>query len=73
MTLHSFIDNAHRRMAAAAHAVHATATHVAAQLQPRIARIAELGCRALREKPAYSAVALLMVGALLAASHLFVR
>ena len=64
MTLHSFIDNAHRRMAAAAHAVHATATHVAAQLQPRIARIAELGCRAMREKPAYSAVALLMVGAL---------
>jgi murein DD-endopeptidase MepM/ murein hydrolase activator NlpD len=64
MTLHSFIDIAHRHMAIAARAVKNTAQHVAAKFSPRIVRSVELGRVVMREKPAYAAVALLTVGAL---------
>ena len=64
MTLHSFIEIAHRHMATATRAIQATAVHAANKLRPRIVRAAELGRQAMREKPAYSAVALLTVGAL---------
>jgi murein DD-endopeptidase MepM/ murein hydrolase activator NlpD len=64
MTLHSFIDIAHRYMATIARAVRTTAVHVAQKCHPRIARTAEIGSRMMRERPAYCAVALLTVGAL---------
>lgn len=64
MTVHSFIEIAHRRMAVAARAIRATAAHVAAGLQSRIARPVELSHGVIREKPGYAAVALLTVGAL---------
>ncbi len=64
MTLHSFIENAHRQMATVARAVQSTSAHVAAKLRPRILWSAQIGCMAMRDKPAYCAVALLTVGAL---------
>ena len=64
MTLHSFIDIAHRHMASAARSVQTTAAHVFDKLSPHVARSARFGRRVMREKPAYSAVALLTVGAL---------
>lgn len=65
MTLHSFIDIAHRQMAIAARAVQTTAMHVADKLRPRVVRAIEIGRWVMGEKPAYCAVGLLTVGALL--------
>ena len=45
MTLHSFIDIAHRHMATAARAVQTTAIHVVAKLRPHAVRAAELGAQ----------------------------
>jgi murein DD-endopeptidase MepM/ murein hydrolase activator NlpD len=64
MTVHSFIQLAHRHATIAAHAVQATAVHTWQALRPRAERALELGRDAMREKPGYAAVALLMVGAL---------
>lgn len=64
MTVHSFIQLAHRHATTAAHAIQATAMHSWARLRPHAIRAAET-CRAImREKPGYAAVALLTVGAL---------
>ena len=64
MTLHSFIEIAHRHMATAARAVQTTTVHVADKLRPRFMRSLGLGSSAMRDKPAYCAVALVTVGAL---------
>lgn len=64
MTVHSFIQIAQRHATVAAHAVQNTAAHTWQRLRPHAARSGEWGARAMREKPGYAAVALLMVGAL---------
>ncbi len=64
MTLHSFIELAHRHMTTAAHAVHGTAVHAFEKIAPHVVRAAEFGRQTMREKPGYAAVALLTVGAL---------
>ena len=64
MTVHSFIQIAQRHATVAAHAVQNTAVHTWQRLRPHAVRSGEWGARAMREKPGYAAVALLMVGAL---------
>ena len=51
-------------MTTASQAVQATAIHTFEKLGPHAARAVEVARRAMREKPGYAAVALLMVGAL---------
>lgn len=64
MTVHSFIHVAQRHASTAAHAVQATAVHTWQILRPRAERAIVLGRQAMRDRPGYAAVALLMVGAL---------
>ena len=64
MTVHSFIQFAHRHAATAAHAIQATAAHTYAKLRPHAVRSADKVRQTMRDKPGYAAVALLMVGAL---------
>lgn len=64
MTVHSYLQLAHRHAAHAAHAVQATAVHTWERLQPRMRRGAATCVRAIRRNPAYAAVALFTVGTL---------
>lgn len=64
MTLHSFIQLAHRHVATASHAIQTTAAHAYDTLQPRVIRALDNGRQAMRHTPGYAAVALLTVGAL---------
>ena len=64
MTVHSYLQLAHRHAAHAAHAVQATAAHTWERLQPRMRRGAATCVRAIRRNPAYAAVALFTVGTL---------
>jgi murein DD-endopeptidase MepM/ murein hydrolase activator NlpD len=65
MTVHSFFQLAQRHAMTAAHAVQATATHTWARLRPLSLRALAAGRRAMREQPAYAAVALLTFGAVM--------
>jgi murein DD-endopeptidase MepM/ murein hydrolase activator NlpD len=71
MTVHSFIQLAHRHAVAASHAVQATAAHTWQRLRPLAERAAERGRDAMRTHPAYAAVALLTVGALVGTAGQF--
>jgi murein DD-endopeptidase MepM/ murein hydrolase activator NlpD len=64
MTVHSFIEIAHRHATSAAHAIHATAAHTYRRLCPHAVRAGGIGRGIMRDKPGYAAVALLTVGAL---------
>jgi murein DD-endopeptidase MepM/ murein hydrolase activator NlpD len=64
MTVHSLIQIAHRHAVAASHAVQTTAMHTWQRIRPLAERAAGRGRDAMRNHPAYAAVALLVAGAL---------
>ncbi len=64
LTLLGLTQHAQRHAVAASHAVQTTAAHTWQRLRPLVERAAERGRHAMRTQPAYSAVALLTVGAL---------
>jgi len=71
MTVHSLIQLAHHHAVAASHAVQTTAVHTWQRLRPLAERAGERGRRAMREQPAYAAVALLTLGALVGTTGQF--